>query len=85
MSDTERVIRMVDKGDHKFIDFTVPGSPLLEGLVAPVRTIEYRIGNVLYRVPRGADNPTPDNVVKIGGFWNNLSDGRTSREMKDVI
>lgn len=36
-------------------------------LKEPVRYIPFRYGDVDLLIPRGADDPTPDNVIKVGG------------------
>jgi len=65
------------------IDFTKEES-FLGGLKQPIRNVEYRIGGITYRVPRGADNPTPDNVVKVGGLFVNFEDGQIGTSLEDV-
>ena len=75
----------ITQSGRKLVDLTKPGSPLLNGLTQPVRVVTYSIGSFDYRVPRGADDPTPDNVVKMGGLYFNTSDGRVSKDISQVV
>ena len=68
-----------------FVDFTQPGSPLLKGLKVPVRAVEFDVGPMRYRVPRGADDPMPDNVVEIGGLFHNTQTGMIGTKLEDVV
>jgi hypothetical protein len=70
--------------DQFLVDFAREGNPTLSELKQPIRIIEFRIGSIVCRIPRSADDPTPDNVVKIGGLYHNLSDGRMSTDMASV-
>ena len=59
-------------------------SELVESLQKPTRVFQCRIGPVVYRILRGADDPTPDNVIEISGLFHNIDDGRIGRELNDV-
>ena len=51
---------------REIIDFSqMPKA--LEGLKKPVRFVEFKIGGTRMRIPRGADDPTPDHVLWFGG------------------
>jgi hypothetical protein len=82
---SERIKPKKTEDGHWLIDFTQEGSPLLEGLKKPVRAVEFSVGAVQYRVPRGADDPIPDNVVEIGGLFHNLDNGKMGKNLKDVV
>jgi hypothetical protein len=66
------------------VDFTQPGSPLLSGLKEPVRKIRYGVAAIDYVFPRGADDPTPDYVVEVGGLYYNMNDGRVGKTIDEV-
>lgn len=73
-----------DENGQLWIDLTeVP--KLVNKLEKPTRVVQYRIGPAMYRVCRGADDPTPDCVIQLGSLFHNLNDGRVSREMSDVV
>jgi len=40
--------------------------------------------DILCRIPRGADDQTPDDVVMIGGIYLNLTDGRIGKSVASV-
>ena len=73
-----------DETGQLWIDLTAV-SELVNKLETPTRVFQFRIGPVVYRLLRGADDPTPDNVVELSGLYHNLDDGRIGPELKDVL
>jgi hypothetical protein len=73
-----------DENGQLWIDLTEV-SELVNKLETPTRVFQYRIGPVVYRLLRGADDATPDNVVQFGGLYHNLDTGHVGRELKDVV
>ena len=68
----------------KLIDLSkVP--ELVGRLQQPARVVEYQIAGIHYRVARGANDPTPDNVVQMAGMYFNLTDGRVSSALDGVV
>jgi len=67
------------------IDLAQEGSPFLEGLLEPIRTVDVRVGSVVYRMPRGANDTTPDNVVQVGSMWTNMETGRAGFKLEDAL
>lgn len=73
-----------DENGQLWVDLTEV-SELVNKLETPTRVVQYRIGPVMYKVLRGADDPTPDNVVQLSGLYHNLDSGQVSRELKDIV
>ncbi len=72
-----------DENGQLWIDLT-GDHELVDKLEKPTRVFQCRVGSVIYRMCRGADDPTPDNVVKMNGLYHNLDTGHLSRELSDV-
>src|SRR5262245_47575029 len=73
-----------DKNGQYWVDLTGV-SEMTDKLLKPTRVIQVRVGSVMYRFCRGANNPTPDHVIEMSGFYHNLKDGRLSTKMEDVV
>jgi len=67
------------------VDLTVVNSPFLEGLKKPIRVVEYCVGGIWIREPRGADDPMPDHVIMVAGIYINQLDGRIGADLADVV
>ena len=39
------------------------------------RVVEFTVGDMRVRLPRSADDPTPDNVLRVGGMEFNVETG----------
>jgi hypothetical protein len=72
-------------GKNEVIDLTQDGSPLLEGLKKPVRKVAYTHGSTEFVFPRGADDPTPDEVIEVGGVFHNARTGAVGNTLEDVM
>ncbi|MBI5841213.1 MAG: hypothetical protein HZB19_14035 [Chloroflexi bacterium] len=71
------------QGDEMVLDFS-NGIDLNQEFKAPIRFVELRVGNVLCRIPRSADDETPDDIVFVGGVYINLKDGRIGQTKESV-
>lgn len=58
---------------------------LVDGLQQPTREVKFSVAGVRYKFLRGADDPTPDNVLQIGGIFINVDDGRMGEQLTDVV
>ena len=82
MNNTKPLYQQLD--NQPMADFSLEDDLAIKKLKAPIRHVEFRFGDILCRIPRGADDQTPDDVVMIGGIYLNLTDGRIGKSVASV-
>ena len=80
----ERLKATKQEDGRILVDLTQTGSPLMDGLKAPVRQVRFSAGAVDFVAPRGTNDETPDNVIAVGGVFQNTDTGKIGKTIEDV-